>query len=101
MRKELPNRRPAFAFGIADRNGPPYRLTTSFDDGKVKEIWINGGGKVGTERHDTLTEIGRIISVALQHGVPLEELKSCATYHSDGKPATIIGEVFDAIDFEN
>ena len=54
---------------------------------------------MGTERHDTLTEMGRIISVALQHGVPLEELKSCATYHSDGRPATIIGEVFNAIDF--
>ena len=56
---------------------------------------------MGTERHDTLTEMGRIISVALQHGVPLEELRSCATYHSDRRPATIIGEVLDAIDFEN
>ena len=101
MRKELTNRRPAYAFDIRDSNGTTYRLTTSFHDEDVKEVWINGGAKVGTERHDTLTEMGRIISVALQHGVPLEELKSCATYHSDGKPATIIGEVFDAIDFEN
>ena len=101
MRKELTNRRPAYAFDIRDSNGTPYRLTTSFHDEDVKEVWINGGGKVGPERHDTLTEMGRIISVALQHGVPLEELKSCATYHSDGRPATIIGEVFNAIDFKN
>ena len=101
MRQELSNRRPAFAFNIHDANGTVYRLTTSFDKGKVKEVWINGGGKVGTERHDTLTEMGRIISVALQHGVPLEELRSCATYHSDRRPAPIIGEVLDAIDFEN
>ena len=101
MRKELTNRRPAYAFDIRDSNGTPYRLTPSFHDEDVKEVWINGGGKVGTERHDTLTEMGRIISVALQHGVPLEELKSCATYHSDGRPATIIGEVFNAIDFKN
>tara|TARA_Y100001938_G_scaffold147784_1_gene229800 strand:- start:1054 stop:1359 length:306 start_codon:yes stop_codon:yes gene_type:complete len=101
MRQELDNRRPAFAFNISDSNGTTYRLTTSFSDNQVKEVWVNGGGKVGTERHDTLTEMGRIISVALQHGVPLEELKSCATYHSDGRPATIIGEVFNAIDFGN
>tara|TARA_R100000008_G_C3540583_1_gene144535 strand:- start:460 stop:771 length:312 start_codon:yes stop_codon:yes gene_type:complete len=101
MRQELANRRPAYAFEITDSNGTPYRLTTSFHNDEVKEVWINGGGKVGTERHDTLTEIGRIISVSLQNGVALEELKACATYHSDGRPATIIGEVFNAIDFKN
>ena len=100
MRKELENRRPAFAFNIIDANGTPYRLTTSVQNEDVKEVWINGGGKVGTERHDILTEIGRIISVALQNDVAFEELKSCATYHSDGRPATIIGELFDAIDFK-
>jgi len=101
MREELTDRRPAYAFDIRDANGTPYRLTTSFCNGEVKEVWISGGGKVGTERHDTLTEIGRILSVALQNGVPLEELKACATYHSDGRPATIIGGVFNAIDFKN
>ena len=78
----------------------PYRLTTSFENEEVKEVWINGGGKVGTEKHDILTEIGRIISVALQNDVSFEELKSCATYHSDGRPSTIVGEVFNAIDFK-
>ena len=36
MRQELSNRRPAFAFNIHDTNGTIYRLTTSFDNGKVK-----------------------------------------------------------------
>ena len=100
MRQELANRRPAYAFRIQDANGTPYRLAVSFEEEDVKEVWINGGGKVGTEKHDILTEIGRIISVALQNGVQFEELKSCATYHSDGRPSTIIGEVFNAIDFK-
>ena len=100
MRQELANRRPAYAFRIQDANGTPYRLAVSFEEEDVKEVWINGGGKVGTERHDILTEIGRIISVALQNGVQFEELQSCATYHSDGRPSTIIGEVFNAIDFK-
>tara|TARA_R100000458_G_C8081540_1_gene116101 strand:- start:146 stop:457 length:312 start_codon:yes stop_codon:yes gene_type:complete len=100
MRQELANRRPAYAFNIQDAGGTPYRLAVSFENEDVKEVWINGGGKVGTEKHDILTEIGRIISVALQNGVQFEELKSCATYHSDGSPSTIIGEVFDAIDFK-
>ena len=100
MIQELANRRPAYAFKIQDAGGTPYRLAVSFENEDVKEVWINGGGKVGTEKHDILTEIGRIISVALQNGVQFEELKSCATYHSDGRPSTIIGEVFDAIDFK-
>ena len=100
MRQELANRRPAFAFDIRDANGTAYRLATSFENEEVKEVWINGGGKVGTEKHDILTEIGRIISVALQNNVPFEELKSCATYHSNGRPSTVVGEVFNAIDFK-
>ena len=100
MRQELANRRPAYAFRIRDANGTPYRLAVSFEEEDVKEVWINGGGKVGTERHDILTEIGRIISVALQNGVQFEELQTSATYHSDGRPSTIIGEVFNAIDFK-
>ena len=97
MRKELENRRPAFAFNIIDANGTPYRLTTSFQNEDVKEVWINGGGKSGTERFDILTEIGRLVSVALQHGTPLEELVSCATYHSDGRPSTVVGLMLDHI----
>ena len=50
MRQELENRRKAFAFNIFDSNGTAYRLTTSFNNSEVKEVWINGGGKVGTER---------------------------------------------------
>ena len=67
----------------------------SFSHNTIKEVWINGGGKSGTERFDILTEIGRIISVALQNGTPLEELVDCATYHSDGRPSTVVGLMFD------
>ena len=101
MRKELENKRPAYAFDIKDTNGTLYRLAVSFEKEEIKEVWINGGGKVGTERHDILTEIGRIISVALQNSVPFEELKSCATYHSSGAPSTIIGLGFNELDFKS
>ena len=100
MRKELENRRPAFAFNIIDANGTPYRLTTSFQNEDVKEVWSNGRYYLISKSPDKSKEIGRIISVALQNDVAFEELKSCATYHSDGRPATIIGELFDAIDFK-
>ena len=69
-----------------------------FENDVVKEVWINGGGKAGTERFDILTEFGRLVSVALQNGTPLEELKSCATFHTDGRPSTIVGEVFNQLE---
>ena len=55
-RTELDNRRPAYAFQITDSGGTPYRLAVSFQDEKVKEIWISGGGKVGTEKLSPIQE---------------------------------------------
>jgi len=97
MRQELKNKRPCYKETIKDQNGMPYVITLSFSEDQIKEIWINGGGKSGTERFDILTEIGRIVSVALQHGTPLEELAACATYHSSGAPSTVVGCVFDRL----
>ena len=97
MRQELENHRPCFKETIRDANGMPYVITMSFSDNKIKEVWINGGVKPGKERFDILTEIGRIVSVALQNGTPLEELVDCATYHSDGRPSTVVGLMFDHI----
>tara|TARA_R100000900_G_scaffold53396_1_gene42667 strand:+ start:1062 stop:1367 length:306 start_codon:yes stop_codon:yes gene_type:complete len=94
MRQEPQNRRPCYKETIRDSNGTPYSLTVSYQDEKIKEVWINGGGKSGTERFDILTEIGRILSVALQNGTPMKDLMSCATYHTDGRPSTIVGIMF-------
>jgi hypothetical protein len=80
-----------------DRQLVLNKLQVLLLDNKIKEVWINGGGKSGTERFDILTEIGRIVSVALQNGTPLEELVDCATYHSDGRPSTVVGLMFDHI----
>lgn len=98
MRVELDNRRPCYKETIRDTNGTPYLLTVSFEKDAVKEVWINGGGKAGTERFDILTELGRLVSVALQNGTPMEDLRSCATYHTDGRPSTIVGEVFNSLE---
>ena len=64
-RTELDNRRPSYAFQITDSNGTPYRLAVSFQNDEVKEIWVSGGGKVGTEKFDILTEFGRLISLII------------------------------------
>ena len=97
MRTELDNKRPCYKETIRDTNGTPYQLTVSCQDGIVKEAWIDGGGKAGTERPDMLTEVGRLISVSLQNGTPLEQLRQCATYRSDGTPCTVIGVMLDEI----
>jgi len=33
--------------------------------------------------------------VSLQNGTPLEDLRSCATYRSDGTPSTVVGVMLD------
>lgn len=95
MRTELDNKRPCYKETIRDHNGTPYQLTVSFSDGKIKEAWMDGGGKAGTERPDILTEVGRLVSVALQYGIPLEEIRQCATYRSNATPCTVVGVMLD------
>jgi|TARA_R110000803_G_scaffold99897_1_gene168038 hypothetical protein len=95
MRTELTNRRPCYKETIRDNNGTPYLLTVSFNNDGIKEAWMSGGGKAGTERPDILTEVGRLVSVSLQNGTPLEDLRSCATYRSDGTPSTVVGVMLD------
>ena len=79
-RTRLPNRRPslsiAFEFGEPGRE-VEYLATVGFDPetGAVRELFWNGR-KAGSALDALLGDMATGLSVALQHGVPLEALQA-------------------------
>lgn len=80
-------------------NNTRYTVTVGYysDFATPGEVFINGA-KTGTDM-DFITRDGSIVlSLALQHGVPVETLRHAIARNSDGTPASIIGEVVDRME---
>lgn len=70
-------------------------ITVSFgrnNDGIIKEVFINGGGREGAEMSLILADAATILSIALQRGsTPAELLKSIRREPTGNKPSSAIG----------
>lgn len=107
-RERLPERRRSVTIDIVhiETNGisQPYLITLGlYADGRVGEVFIDSpknGSTLGLICHDAAV----VISIALQHGAPVEELRMSVARHSDDilspgeHPQSVIGSVLDAID---
>ena len=79
MRRVLPQRRAAETFNLRFWN-QPFTVTVGFyADGTPGEVFIDGG-KTGQDIQSTARDAAVILSLALQHGVPLMHHPSC--YHA-------------------
>lgn len=99
MRERLPDRRPSETVTIQSRHqgGRKLHLTTGFyEDGRLGELFVHGA-KIGSHTDMMLAEVGALLSIALQHGMPLEEFATNVQRETDGKPATTVGEIIDAL----
>lgn len=109
-RQRLPDRRPSIS-EVIEVGGQEYTATAGFDiaDLGVKEVFLTGA-KEGSSMDAILGDAAVVISVALQHGVPIEALaKSVARIRtmplapkdldfehlSKTVPATAIGATLD------
>lgn len=72
-RQRLPNRRKGFTQKVRIGNTKVYLRTGEYDDGKIGEIFIDVH-KEGTFARGMCNGLGMMTSLALQHGVPLEEV---------------------------
>lgn len=97
-REPLPQRRAAEAFELQHGGkAVTFHVTLGYyDDGRVGEVFISGT-KSGTEVEANVRDTAILMSLALQHGVPLATLASAITREQDGKPSTIIGVVLDKL----
>jgi hypothetical protein len=100
-RRILPQRRRAetfeLAFGGLDR---AHTVTVGYyDDHSVGEVFINGG-KSGEMVESIARDGAVLLSLALQYGADLQNIKSAITRDGQGSPASIIGAVVDRLSEE-
>lgn len=98
LRDVLPQRRRAETFNMTfgGQNGVFVVTIGFYDDGRVGEVFIDGA-KAGTEMADITRDGAVLLSLALQHGVPLPTMRHAVCRDKSGTATTIIGAVIDKI----
>lgn len=98
-RTALPQRRYSETFEI-DFGGllKSYSVTVGFyaDPRKVGEVFISGG-KSGEAVEAIARDGAVLLSLALQHGAPLDTIAHAVTRDGQGAPSTIVGAVVDRL----
>jgi hypothetical protein len=75
-----------------------YTITLGYyDDGRIGECFIDGA-KAGSGMHAITHDAAMLLSLILQHGVPLSTVRRAVSRNADGKASTIIGAVIDQIE---
>lgn len=120
MREPLPERRRSYAvevihiwsLGTSQEIHEPLLVTIGlYDDDRIGEVFIDSMaeklGRLSQRTIDLQKDVAVTISIALQHGVPIEELRAASARAESnvmGKvrvmPATIAGTVLDVLAIE-
>lgn len=97
-RDPLPNRRLGETYELQHGGKRAvFQITLGrYAEGRVGEVFISGG-KSGTEVEANVRDTAILVSIALQHGVPVATMASAITREGDGSPSTIIGVVLDQL----
>lgn len=98
MRTRLPDRRPCERIDL-DYDGRRYHLDFGLEpgSGRVLEVFIAApSGQSGSRADQLAADAATLISIALQHGVPVETMRRSIA-RVEGRAATIIGASLDAL----
>lgn len=101
IRRRLPNRRPSETTCIRwpTVGGRRIHITAGFDPatGEVREAFLRGGGRVGSDTDLLLDDLAVLVSRLLQHGESPAEIARGLGRLPDGAPASIAGAVVDVL----
>lgn len=105
-RASLPNRRLCERVTIS-HGDQKLHVTTGFDGEwrygvyyagtKPQETFISVARLVGSDFESSVRDIAVLVSLALQHGAPLETMQKAITRLDDGSPAGAGGRLLDII----
>lgn len=98
MRRVLRQRRACETFEIAFGGlAKGHTITLGFyEDGTLGEVFINGG-KTGEQVEAIARDGAVLLSLALQYGAELDNIRSAITRDEQGAPSSIIGAVIDQL----
>ena len=105
MREPLPNRRRSETFEFDHRNPDgsifTYTATVGFyADGRIGEVFL-GAAKSGTSLDIAAKDSAIALSLALQHGCPLETIAPTFLRSAEGHPEGPLGSLVDILDRRN
>ena len=96
MRRVLPQRRAAETFDMRFWN-QLFTVTVGFyADGTPGEVFIDGG-KTGQDIQSTARDAAVVLSLAIQHGTPIEAIRHAVTRNASGEAASILGATVDCL----
>jgi len=100
MRESLPNRRSATNLNF-EHETMRYILTFSrFADGRIAEIFLNTSMKAGSMADVSVQDGAVLVSLALQHGCPIQIMKDAIKRNPNGTPQSPLGMAIDIISKE-
>ena len=96
IRRTLPQRRASETFDLRFWN-QNFTVTVGFyPDGTLGEVFIDGG-KTGQDIQSTARDAAVVLSLALQHGTPIEAIRHAVTRNGSGEAASILGATVDRL----
>jgi hypothetical protein len=95
-RRILPQRRASETFMLRFWNQNFTITIGRFPDGVIGEVFIDGG-KSGQDVQSTARDAAVVLSLALQHGTPIEAIRHAVTRNSNGEAASILGATVDRL----
>jgi hypothetical protein len=95
-RRILPQRRSAETFQLRFWNQQFTITVGHYPDGTPGEVFIDGG-KSGQDVQSTARDAAVVLSLALQHGTPIETIQHAVTRSGNGEAASILGAIIDQL----
>jgi hypothetical protein len=95
-REPLPQRRAAETFEVTHGTQTVIVTTGHYADGTLGEVFVSAP-KVGSAMEAIARDAAVLLSIAIQHRVPLDTLRHAVTREQDGSASTIIGAVLDRL----
>ena len=96
LRRVLPQRRRSETFYMLHGTHKFMVTVGYYDNNEIGEVFV-GGAKAGSEMDALCRDAAIVLSLALQHGTPLDLIQGAITREADGTPSTIIGAVVDRL----
>jgi hypothetical protein len=99
-RERLPNRRRGVTASLQwpPSSGQPIDICGGFaPDGRLLEVFVKNGGKIGSERNEILDDAAVLISRLLQFGDRLSDIASGLGRLPDGGASSVVGAVVDEL----
>ena len=95
-RRDLPGRRAHELLPVSFR-GLSFTVGIGrYSDGALAEVFIDSP-KLASDLHADARDIAVLISIAVQHGTPVEAMRTALTRLERDEPAGLAGAVLDAI----